>query len=143
MDIILLKSSLAALAFILAVIQVLLILQLYGKIRLFPGSAETLTWWHRREGDLLLLIFIAIAYHCVTQAFFDPFSSRVVSHAVLGSLLLAVIFFKVVVVRWLARVMPYIAWVGSALFLLVTGTVLTSAGYYFYFLWVEGIRISY
>lgn len=143
MDIILLKSSLAALAFILAVIQVLLMLQLYGKIRLFPGSAETLAWWHRREGDLLLLIFIAIAYHCVTQAVIDPFSSRVVSHAVLGSLLLAVIFFKVVVVRWLARVMPYIAWVGSALLLLVTGTVLTSAGYYFYFWWVEGIRISY
>ena len=143
MDIILIKASLAALAFILAVVQVLLMLQLYGKIRIFPGSPSTLAWWHRREGDLLLLIFVAIAYHCVTLAFIDRESSRVVSHAIFGSLLLAVILFKVIVVRWLPGVMPYIAWIGSALFIVATGTILTSAGYYFYLWSAEGIRISY
>ena len=143
MDIILIKSSLAAMAFILAVVQVLLMLQLYGKIRIFPGSPSTLAWWHRREGDLLLLIFVGIAYHCVTRAFIDRESSRVVSHAIFGSVLLAVIFFKVLVVRWLPSVMPYVAWIGSTLFILTTGAVLTSAGYYFYLWWAEGIRIMY
>ena len=143
MEIILIKASLAAIALILAVMQVLLMLQLYGKVRIFPGSPETLAWWHRREGDLLLLIFVAIAYHCVTRASIDPSSSRVFYHAIFGSLLLTVIIFKVLVVRWLPRVMPYIAWIGSALFIVATGTVLTSAGYYFYLWWAEGIRIMY
>lgn len=143
MDIIFIKASLAAVAFILAVIQVLLMLQLYGKVRIFPGSPAILARWHRREGDLLLLIFVVIAYHCVTRAVIDRESSRIVSHATFGSLLLAVIFFKVVVVRWLPKVMPYVAWIGSTLFILVTGTVLTSAGYYFYLWWSQGIRIIY
>ena len=143
MEIILIKASLAAIALILAVMQVLLMLQLYGKIRIFPGSPETLAWWHRREGDLLLLIFVAIAYHCVTRAAIDPLSSRVVSHAIFGSILLTIIFFKVIVVRWVPGLMSYIAWIGSALFIVATGTVLTSAGYYFYLWWAEGIRIMY
>jgi hypothetical protein len=143
MDIIFVKACLASLALVLAIVQVLLMLQLYGKIRIFPGSAETLAWWHRREGDVLLLIFVAIAYHCIVYGVIDPFSSRVISHAVFGSVLLAVILFKIVVVRWLTRVMPYVAWIGSALFVLTTGAVLTSAGYYFYLWWAEGIRIIY
>jgi len=143
MDIILVKASLAAFALMLAVVQVLLMLQLYGKIRIFPGPPDTLAWWHRREGDLLLVIFVAIAYHCVTRAYVDPGSSRVVSHAVFGSLLLAVILFKLLVVRWLSGLMPHIAWIGSALFIVATGTVLTSAGYYFYLWWTTGIRIIY
>ncbi len=143
MDIIFVKASLATLALILAVIQVLLMLQLYGKVRIFPGAPATLARWHRREGDLLLLIFVFIAYHCVTRAVIDRDSSRIISHATFGSLLLTVIFFKLVVVRWLPNVMPYVAWIGSALFILVTGTVLTSAGYYFYLWWSQGIRIIY
>jgi len=143
MDIIFVKVCLASLALLMAIMQVLLMLQLYGKIRIFPGSPATLAWWHRREGDVLLLIFLGIAYHCITRASIDPSSSRVFYHAIFGSLLLAVIVFKVLAVRWLPRVMPYIAWVGSALFLLVPGAVLTSAGYYFYLWWTEGIRIMY
>ena len=143
MDIIMIKAFLAAIAVILAVLQVLLMLQLYGKIRIFPGSPATLASWHRREGDLLLLIFVGIAYHCITRAQIDPSSSRVFYHAIFGSFLLAVIFFKVLVVRWLPKVMSHVAWIGSALFLLVSGTVLTSAGYYFYLWWTTGIRIIY
>jgi len=143
MDIIFVKAGLASIALLLAIMQVLLMLQLYGKIRIFPGSRATLAWWHRREGDVLLLIFVGIAYHCITRAVIDRLSSRVISHAVFGSLLLTVILFKLLVVRWLSSVMPYVAWIGSALFVLTTGAVLTSAGYYFYLWWAEGIRIVY
>ena len=72
MDIILVKSILATLAFALAVLNLLTMGQLYGKLHLFPFPPETLGRWHRRQGDLILLLFLFIAYHCLTEATVDP-----------------------------------------------------------------------
>ena len=65
MDVILLKAVGASLAFLLAVLNLLIMLQLYGKISLFPWASEPLAWWHRRQGDVILVFFVLIAYHCV------------------------------------------------------------------------------
>ena len=50
-DVFLLKALGASLAFGLAVLNLLIMLQLYGKVRLFPWMPESLAWWHRRQGD--------------------------------------------------------------------------------------------
>ena len=58
MDVILLKALGASLAFVLAVLNLLIMLQLYGKISLFPWASEPLAWWHRRQGDVILVLFV-------------------------------------------------------------------------------------
>ena len=70
-------------------------LQLYGKVRLFPWAPESLAWWHRRQGDVVLVLFIVIACHCVKHGYIDPATPRVLSHSVLGCLALALIALKV------------------------------------------------
>jgi hypothetical protein len=81
MDVFLLKVVGAALAFGLAVLNLLIMLQLYGKVRLFPWTPESLAWWHRRQGDVILVLFVVIAYHCVKYGYIDPASSRLSSHS--------------------------------------------------------------
>ncbi len=143
MDIILLKALGASLAFVLAVLNLLIMLQLYGKIRFFPWAPESMAWWHRRQGDVILVLFVLIAYHCVKYGYVDPGSPRVLSHAILGSLTMAVITLKLLTVRWIPRLMDHIAVIGATLFVATTGTVLTSALWYF-LTWVrEGVRPVY
>ena len=135
MDVFLLKALGASLAFGLAV--------LYGKVRLFPWTPESLAWWHRRQGDVILVLFVLIAYHCVKYGYIDPASPRVLSHSVLGTLALAMIALKFLAVRWVPRWMERIAVIGGALFAATTGTVLTSVLWYFV-AWIrEGMRPGY
>ena len=143
MDVFLLKALGASLAFGLAVLNLLIMLQLYGKVRLFSWTPESLASWHRRQGDVILVLFVLIAYHCVKHGYIDPASSRVVSHSVLGSLTLAVIALKFAAVRWVPRWMERIVVIGGALFAATTGTVFTSALWYFV-TWIrEGARPGY
>ena len=143
MDSILLKALGASLAFVLAVLNLLIMLQLYGKIRLFPWAPESLAWWHRRQGDVILVLFVLITYHCLRYGDIDPGSPRVLSHSILGSLTMAVITLKLLTVRWIPRLMEHIAVIGATLFVTTTGTVLTSALWYF-LTWIrEGARPVY
>jgi len=137
MDVFLLKALGASLAFGLAVLNLVIMLQLYGKVRLFPWTPESLAWWHRRQGDVILILFGLIAYHCVKYGYIDPASPRVLSHSVLGSLALTMIALKLVAVRWVPRWMERIAVLGGALFAATTGTVLTSVLWYFV-TWIRG-----
>ncbi|MBI4587578.1 MAG: hypothetical protein HY725_01960 [Candidatus Rokubacteria bacterium] len=143
MDIIFLKALGASLAFVLAVLNLLIMLQLYGKIRLFRWPSESLAWWHRRQGDVILVLFVLIAYHCVRYGYVDPGSPRVLGHSILGSLTMAVITLKLLTVRWIPRLMDYVAVIGATLFVATTGTVLTSALWYFLFWIREGVRPVY
>ena len=143
MDVILLKALGASLAFVLAVLNLLIMLQLYGKIRLFPGASESLAWWHRRQGDVILVLFVLIGYHCLRYGDIDPSSPRVLGHSILGGLTMAVIALKFLTVRWIPRLMEHIAVIGATLFVTTTGTVLTSALWYF-LTWIrEGARPVY
>jgi len=143
MDFVFWKSVGASLAFTLAVLNLLIMLQLYGKIRLFSGAPAFLARWHRRQGDVILVLFVVIAYNCVTRGYVDPDSPRVVAHAVLGSLTLAVIALKFATVNWIPRLMNHIAVIGATLFVVTTGTVFSSALWYF-LTWIrEGARPVY
>ena len=143
LDFVFWKSLGASVAFVLAVLNLLIMLQLYGKISLFPWGSEPLAWWHRRQGDVILVLFVLIAYNCVTRGYVDPDSPRVLAHATLGSLTLAVITLKFVTVNWIPRLMERIAVIGASLFVATTGTIFTSALWYFV-TWIrEGARPVY
>ncbi len=143
MDVIFLKALAASLAFGLAVLNLLIMLQLYGKLHLFPWASDSLAWWHRRQGDVILVVFVLIAYHCVRYGYIDPGSPRVLGHSILGSLTLAAIVLKVLTVRWIPRLMERIAIIGASLFVATAGTVLTSALWYFLTWMREGTRPVY
>ena len=137
------KSLGASVAFGLAVLNLLIMLQLYGKIRLFSGAPEFLARLHRRQGDVILVLFVLIAYNCVTRGYVDPGSPRVLAHATLGSLTLAVITFKFITVNWTPPLMTDVAVIGATPFVVTTSTVFTSALWYFT-TWIrEGARPVY
>ena len=75
--------------------------------------------------------------------YIDPGSPRVLSHSILGSLTMAVITLKFVTVRLIPRLMDHIAVIGASLFVATTGTVLTSALWYFATWFREGARPVY
>lgn len=131
MDIALIKSLLTAGAFALGVLNVLLMLQLFGKLSLFRISTRTLQIWHRANGLAVLVIFGFVAFHCIRIWPFAPGTARIWLHAAFGTLGLLLIALKVTAVRWVPRLIDGIVWIGTALFIAITGIFLTSAAYYF------------
>ncbi len=106
----------------------------YGKLRLaflgsMPASAA-----HRAVGDTIVLITLLIAYMCISYFGFDDGESdedtRAFFHATAGSMLVAVLAFKVVVVRWWHRMGRFLPVIGLTVFALFMITWLTSAGDY-------------
>ncbi len=128
------KVVLASVVATLAIYQVLLMAVGYGKLRLaflgsMPASAA-----HRAVGDTIVLITLLIAYMCISYFGFDDGESdedtRAFFHATAGSMLVAVLAFKVVVVRWWHRMGHFLPVIGLTVFALFMITWLTSAGDY-------------
>lgn len=121
---------------VLAILQVLGGLWLYG--RLGSGPPSWLGPAHRVTGAITLLLSVFVAYHCLwalgleTGRFHDgtDVPTRTVAHGVLGCAVLGAIVVKVVAVR--ARRAPgwFLPVAGGLLFALLIAAVLTSAGWY-------------
>jgi hypothetical protein len=132
------KAWMATLALLLAVLQVLGALWMYGKLPLAPAPA-----WvgpaHRISGSLALLVTLPVAYHCLWSLGFDPDpgGSRRFWHSLLGCLVYGAFATKILVVR--ARQMP--GWalplVGGVLFTLLVLVWLTSSLWFFNEIGVE------
>lgn len=126
------KTWLATLALLLAVLQILGGLWMYGKLPLRPAPA-----WvgpaHRITGSLALLTTLPVAYHCLWSLGFNPGpgGSRRFWHSVFGCLVYGAFATKVLVVR--SRRMP--AWalpvVGGVLFTVLVLVWLTSSLWFF------------
>ena len=132
------KAWMATLALLLAVLQLLGALWMYGKLPLRPAPA-----WvgpaHRISGSLTLLVTLPVAYHCLWSLGFDPDpgGSRRFWHSVLGCLVYGAFATKILVVR--ARGMP--GWalpvVGGVLFTSLVLVWLTSSLWFFNEIGVE------
>ena len=94
------KVWMTSLALVLAVLQVLGGLWMFGRLPLGPAPA-----WvgpaHRISGSLALLATLPVAYHCLWSLGFDPDpgSARRLVHSVLGCLFYGAFATKVIVVR--------------------------------------------
>ena len=143
MDLIALKVLAASVAMILVLLQGLIMLHVYGKAQLFSVRTETLTAWHRRQGDVLLVLFGLVAYQCVTEAAVNWADWRVVAHAVSAVVALAAIVAKLLMVQVFPRTQRYITAVGLLLFVAALGVTGTTVFWYVY-LWLgQGIRPGY
>jgi hypothetical protein len=143
MDLIALKVTAASVAMVLVILQGLIMLHLYGKAKIFNLRAETLSTWHRRQGDVLLVLFLLVAYYCVTKAEVDWGDWRAVAHAIFGVVTITAVIAKLLMVQAFPRTMKYVTAVGLTLFIAAVGATGTTVFWYFYMWLVQGIRPSY
>jgi uncharacterized protein DUF6529 len=128
-DTITMKVWLASLAVLLALVQLGSALWMFGKLPLRAAPAW-LGPLHRISGRLAFLLTLPVAYHCLYQLAFQDTSARVLIHSLLGCAFYGAFAAKVVVVR--SPSLPGIALplAGGALFTLLVGAWLTSAGWF-------------
>ncbi len=121
---------------VLAVLQLLAALWMYG--RLGPAAPSWLGTVHRALGATTVLLVVFVSYHClwtlglVTGTWADgrPVTTRTVVHALLGCAVIGAVVVKVVAVR--SRRAPgwFLPVAGGLLFALLVGAVMTSALWY-------------
>jgi hypothetical protein len=132
------KTVLASIVLALAVYQVGLMAIGYGKVRLPFLKPKAASFTHRAVGDTIVAITLLVAFMCITyfevedgiEHAADDEHVRAAVHVVAGSLLLAVIALKVVVVRWWQRLERLLPLLGLTVFALFAITWVTSAGDY-------------
>lgn len=143
MDLIALKVSAASAAMISVILQALIMLQLYGKAKIFPMRPETLGVWHRRQGDALLIVFALVAYACATKLTVDWGDWRIVVHVVAAILTLTALLAKILMVQVFPRTLRYVTPVGVILFVAALSATGTTVVWYLYMWLGQGIRPSY
>jgi len=118
------KVVLASVATALALYQVVLAAIVYRKLRpRFLDSAPA-AFTHRASGDTIAVLLIVTAVMCLS--YFELEDSAF--HAVTGFLLLVVLAFKVVVVRWWHGAGRFLPVLGITVLVLLVATWASTAG---------------
>ena len=124
-DTITMKVWLGSAAALLAVMQILSALWIYG--RLPVGAApDWIGAAHRISGRLAFLLSLPVAYHCLYQLAFQDSSARVLAHSLLGCTFYGAFATKMTIIR--SRGLPGIALpvAGGLLFTVLIAVWLTS-----------------
>ena len=132
------KTVLASVVAVLSAYQVFLMTVGYGKVSLPFLKAKAAFFAHRATGDAVLVITLLVAFMCLVyfevgdgiEYARDGEQTRAMIHVVAGSLLVATIVLKVIVVRWWHRMGRYLPILGVTVFALFMVTWFTSAGNY-------------
>jgi hypothetical protein len=138
MDFVLLKVILASVAFLLGVLNLLVMLEMMQKITVFGLPYETLSLWHRRQGDVIAALFAVTAAMCIKYFVLEGEpewdSPRVAGHMLFAALVLALVAGKLLIVNVprLRRGYRYIDYIGASLFASLILVFGTSAAWYFY-----------
>ena len=125
------KVYLALAVGVLAVLQVVGALWIYGKLPLrapaWAGHA------HRASGVVALLLSLPVAYHCLWSLGFQAggeTTTRVALHSILGCAVYGVVVVKVFAVRSKQAPGWFLPVVGGVFFAVLVAVVWTSAGWY-------------
>ena len=123
------KAWLATGAFLLAVVQLVSALIMYGRI---PVRAPSwIGGLHRWSGRAAVLLTVPVAVHCLYALGFQGYSTRVLVHSLLGCFFYGAFVVKILAVRvrglpnWLLPV------VGGVVFVTLVGIWLTSSFWFF------------
>lgn len=130
------KVVLSTVVGVLAVLQVVGALVLYGKLGIRAPS--WLGTAHRVSGTVALLLTVFVAYHCLwalglesgTYESGEKVPTRTVVHGLLGCAVFGAVVVKVVAVRSKRAPGWFLPVAGGVLFALLVGAVLTSALWY-------------
>jgi hypothetical protein len=130
------KVALSAVIGVLAVMQVVGALWLYGKLGV--SAPPWLGTAHRISGTFAILLMIFVGYSCLwaygletgSRPSGEPVPLRVLVHGVLGCAVFGAVVVKVVAVRSKRAPGWFLPAAGGLLFALLIVVVLTSAGWY-------------
>lgn len=130
------KVVLSVVIGVLAVVQLVGALWIYGRLGL--GAPSWLGVAHRASGGVAVVLTVFVAYHCLwalglesgTSANGEPMATRTLVHGLLGCAVIGAVVVKVVAVR--SRRAPgwFLPVAGGLLFALLIGVVMTSAVWY-------------
>jgi len=126
-----LKAILTTLILALALVQALAMAQVRGYVHLLPVEKKQLVRWHRLGGATTLLLALAVAAMCVLGERYAYYSARVQTHAVIGTLAILVLAVKAVITKRFRRYLRYAPALGAGAGLLILGTFVASALWYF------------
>ena len=119
------KVVLACVIAALAIYQLGLIAVAYGKLRPSFLNGGAASFAHRAVGDALVVLIVVVAVMCIS---YFEIEDEATLHVIAAIGLLAVLAFKVAVIRWwhgLSRLLPLL---GISVWALIAVTVATSAG---------------
>ncbi len=122
------KVWLAVAAGLLAVLQLVTALWMYGKLGI--RAPKQLGLAHRVTGATALLVSLPVAYHCLWSLGFQTYDGRVLMHSLLGCLIYGAAITKVLSLHISSTAGWLLPVAGGLLFTALVGTVLTSAGWY-------------
>jgi hypothetical protein len=118
------KVYLGSTAAVLAVVQVVSAMWVYGK---FGGAPAWAGGVHRISGRLAFIFSLPVAYHCLWSLGFQDTDTRVLAHSLLGCAVYGAFAAKVTIVR--SKGLPGLALpvAGGIMFAVLIGAWLTSA----------------
>jgi hypothetical protein len=127
------KSVVTTVVLALALVQALGMGQVRGYVRLLPFERKRLRQWHRWGGIAGLVLTCVVAVMCVSGigGRYASYSARVLAHLHMGTLAILVLLVKVVITNRFRRYLRYNTALGIAAGLLILGTFVTSALWYF------------
>jgi hypothetical protein len=132
------KTVLASVVAVLSAYQVFLMTVGYGKVNLPFLKSKAASFAHRATGDVIVVITLLVAFMCLVyfevgdgiEYARDGEQTRATVHVGAGSLLVATIVLKVIVVRWWHSMGRFLPILGVTVFGLFMVTWFTSAGNY-------------
>ena len=124
------KVWLATLAGLLALVQLVSALGMYGKIRALSG-ASWLGPVHRWSGRLAFIASIPVAMHCVYALGFGDYNGRVLVHSVLGCLFYGAFATKMLLLSDKGQPKWALPVIGGLVFTALAGLFVTSALWFF------------
>jgi hypothetical protein len=122
------KVWLTAVALVLAVVQLISALWMYGRL---PWPApDWIGALHRGTGSLAFVVTLPVAFHCLWSLGFQDYDARVLAHSLLGCLFYGAFVAKILTLT--NRRVPgwALPWVAGALFTALVAVGLTSAVWY-------------
>jgi hypothetical protein len=122
-DTITMKVWLGSASALLAVVQLVSALSIYGKLGAKPGWVNGA---HRISGRLAFLISLPVAYHCLYQLAFQDSTVRVLAHSVLGCAFYGAFATKVMLIRTPGKPGYVTPLAGGVLFAVLIAAWLTS-----------------
>jgi hypothetical protein len=124
------KTWLATFATLLAVVQLVSAMVMYGKLPRI-AAPPWISGLHRWSGRIAFLAVVPVAMHCLYSLGYQTYSTRVMIHSFLGCLFFGVFTAKMLVLAkkdapgWVLPVL------GGALFTVLVGVWFTSAYWFF------------
>ncbi len=132
MSIELLKSILSVLMIAIALVQMFIMFELFGR-NTVRYDAASLKRMHRINGVIFILLYFVIAYFCLGYIVStkEELTPRISFHAVFALSVIILLFLKISFIRFYRQFYEKVLTIGPLVALLTLGMVATSGGYYF------------